>query len=63
MNSRYEKVLDQKIGETTTTIVEVVPLGDSHEAAFQRGRRVGLKEALAEYQKQKRTNQDPDDDL
>ncbi len=63
MNSRFEKVLDQKISEITIVIAETVPLGDSHEAAFQRGRRIGLKEALGEYQKQKRTNQDPDDDL
>ena len=62
MSSRFEKVLDQKIAETMLVIAEGVPLGDSHEAAFQRGKRIGLKEALTEFQKQKRTNTDPDDD-
>jgi hypothetical protein len=63
MNSRYERVLDQAIAAAERSSLEEVPLGDSHQHAFLKGKRIGLMEALEEYRKQKRTNQDPDDDL
>ena len=62
MSSRFETVLDKAIAAAERSSLEEVPLGDSHQHAFLKGKRIGLIEALAEYRKQKRTNTDPDDD-